>query len=132
MRSFIDTELALALYVSLIEPIFLYCCHLYDGTSKMNRNRLRILQNNALRAVMQVNSHFSATEMHDILNVEWLDVSRKHHTCAEVYKLVNGKGPPVFVELFRLVQPRRVLRSDEHVKLNNPRTRSEFAAVKLL
>ena len=37
MRSFINTDLAQDSYVSLIEPVFIYCCHLYDGTSKANK-----------------------------------------------------------------------------------------------
>ena len=100
MCGFIDLELAYDLYVSLIEPIFLYCCYLCNGTSISNSNRLQILHNNALRPVMQVNSHLSATELHITLNVEWLDVSRKRITCGEVYKLVNGNGPPVLSALF--------------------------------
>ncbi len=70
MRSFIDQNLALDLYNSLIEPMFIYCSHLYDGTTKFNQNRLQVLQNQALRAVMKVNSRFSATEMHETLNVD--------------------------------------------------------------
>ncbi len=61
MRSFIDTNLALDLYTSLIEPLFLYCCHLYEGTSMTNSNCLHVLQNNTLRAVMKVDNRFSAT-----------------------------------------------------------------------
>ena len=68
-----------------------------------------------------------ATEIHDILQVEWLDVSCKRHTCAEVFKLINGKGPPVLVDMFKPVVPRRVLRSNDRIKFNKPRTNSEFA-----
>ena len=61
------------------------------------------------------------------MNIEWLDVSRKRHTCAEVFKLVNGKGPNVLVDIFRPVVPTRVLRSNDSVKLKKPRTNTEFA-----
>ena len=76
---------------------------------------------------MQVDCCFSATKMHETLNIEWLDITRKRHTCAEVYKLVNEKGPPNLVELFKPVQPTRALRSNRQVKLNRPKTKTKFA-----
>ncbi len=77
MRNFIPESLALELYYSLIDPLFIYCCHLYDGCNMHNQHRLQVLQNYALRAVKQVNSRYSATELHNTLNVEWLDIYRK-------------------------------------------------------
>ncbi len=127
MRNFIPESLALELYNSLIDPLFIYCCHLYDGCSKMNHNRLQVLQNNALRAVKQVNSRFSATELHTTLNIEWLDVYRKKYTCTEAYKLVNGIGPPNLTNLFERVVPTRVLRSNDSIVLRQPNTRTIFA-----
>ena len=82
----------------------------------------------ALRAVMQVNSRFSATELHETLNVEWLDVYRKWYTYAEVYKLVQGLGPPNPVNLFEPIISTRFLRSNDKVKLGKPRTKSIFAS----
>ena len=88
MHSFIDTNLALDLYMSLIETLFLCFCHVYDGTSNTNSNHLQVLQNNALWAVMEVDNRYTSSEMHSSLEVEWLDITRKHLTCAELYKLV--------------------------------------------
>ncbi len=76
---------------------------------------------------MKVDNHYSATELHETLQIEWLDVSRKRHTCAEVYKLVNGKGPVTLVDMFKPIVPTRVLRSNDSVNLNKPRTNTEFA-----
>ncbi len=127
MRSFIPQELALELYGSLIEPLFIYCCHLYDGCSRYNRNRLQVLQNNALRAVMMVNSRFSATDLHNTLSVDWLDVYRQRYTCIEVYKLVNGIGPPALTSQFEQTVPARVLRSNESILLYHVPTKTVFA-----
>ncbi len=127
MRSFINESLALDLYSSLIEPLFVYCCHLYDGCNKYNQYRLQILQNNALRAVKQVNMRYSATSLHDELNVEWLDVYRKRYTCTEAFKLVNGIGPTSLTSLFKERAPRRILRSNDCINLNIISTKSKFA-----
>ncbi len=127
MRSFIPETLALDLYCSLIEPLFIYCCHLYDGCTKYNQHRLQILQNNALRAVKKVNMRYSATSLHDELSVEWLDTYRKQYTCTEAYKLVNGIGPSPLTSLFVEKVPTRVLRSNKCITLNHVATNTKFA-----
>ena len=76
---------------------------------------------------MKVDSRFSATAIHNTLNVDWLDVQRKKLACREVYKLVNGKGLPVPVQKFQIIQPMRMLRSNEKLKLSLPKTKTAFA-----
>ena len=112
---------------SLIEPLFIYCCHLYDGCNKQNQHRLQVLQNNALRAVKKVNARYSASSLHEELKVEWLDVYRKLYTCVEAYKLVNGQGPSSLTGLFERAMPTRVLRSNECINLHRLTTNTKFA-----
>ena len=76
---------------------------------------------------MKVENRHSAIEHHETLHIEWLDVARKRHTCAEVFKLVNGLGPTVLVDMFEPVVPPSVLRSNDSVKLKRPRTNTEIA-----
>ena len=66
---------------------------------------------------------FSATSLHDLLTIEWLDEFRKRFTCCEVYKLVNGQGPNSLVNMFEQVKQ---LSSDSNVHLESPRTRTIF------
>ena len=51
---FIDFELAKTIYMSLIYPHFLYGNFLLDGTTMVVKHKLRVAQNNALRAVLKV------------------------------------------------------------------------------
>ncbi len=94
---------------------------------KRTKKRLQVLQNNALRAIMKVDNRHSATELHETLQIEWLDVARKRHTCAEVFKLLKGTGPTVLVNMFKPIVPTRILRSNDTVKLQRPRTNTDFA-----
>ena len=86
-----------------------------------------MLQNNAPRAVKQVSSRFSATELHNVLEIDWLDVYRKRYTCSEVFNFVNGSGPPSLVSPFEESVPTRILRSNEAINLRPIVTRTTFA-----
>ena len=110
-----------------MEPLFIYCCHIYEGTSKSNLCRLQTLQNNVLMAVMKVGNRFSATELHNTLEVDWLDVLGKRFVSCKVYKLIQSIGLPNLVNLFKEIQPMRNLRSNQPIKLKFPQTRTFFA-----
>ncbi len=121
LRPYIKEDLAKDLYMSLINPLFLYCCFVYDGMSRTLSNRLQVTQNSALRAVAQVNKRYSATQLHVSLNIPWLDCQRLYHSCVEVYKLANGHGPESLSNALSICEPVRVLRSNAQVKLSRPR-----------
>ena len=87
MRSHITRELALSLYNSLIEPVFLYCNTIYDGMSLTNRHKLQVYQNSALRAVARVDKRYSATLLHQELSVEWLDVQQCKSVCNDIHSI---------------------------------------------
>ena len=127
MRSHITRELALSLYNSLIEPIFLYCNTIYDGINLTNRRKLQVYQNSALRAVARVDKRYSATALHRELEVEWLDVQRCKSVCNEIYKYTNGQGPLSLVTEFEPQIPRRSLRSNVKINHKHRRTRTKFA-----
>ena len=76
---------------------------------------------------MKVNGRYSATELHQVLEVDWLDTYRKRYTCYEVYKLINGLGPPALVNLFEQHVPSRILRSNDAIILNRIKTKTIFA-----
>ena len=62
--------------MSLIDPLFLYCCYVYDGMSRTLSNKLQVTQNSALRAVAQVGERASATQLHATLEIPWFDCQR--------------------------------------------------------
>ncbi len=127
MRSYISKELALALYNSLIDPLFLYCNYVYDGMSLTSKRSVQVLQNSALRAVAKVNKRYSATALHDELQVEWLDIQRAKSTCTEVYKFTNGKGPQSLTDVFTPVANRRTLCSNAKICHEISRVKTKFS-----
>ena len=85
-----------------------------------------VMQNTALRAVAQVDKYASATEMHDRLDIDWLDSQRNYHTCVEVYKLVNDIGHVSLTTKMKANVPFRVLRSSVRIKLSKPLYKMKF------
>ena len=70
MPSFINQPSAKQLYLTLILPLFNYCNFVYDGCSKTESSKLEVLQNNVLRAIMNVDCRHSATNLHNVLCIE--------------------------------------------------------------
>ena len=127
MRNFISQDLALYLYNSLIKPVFTYCDYIYDGCGKTVSKQLETLNNGALKAVKNINHRYSATALHDDLGVPWLYEMRKQSTCVELYKMLDGKGPPSLTREFKYKEPVRTLRSNDNADLIRPRTKTKMA-----
>ncbi len=88
-RHFIPLDLAKNLYTSLIEPHFVYGCIHYDGCSVRAAKQLQVAQNKALRAVLSVDSRYSASQLHSDLGIPYLQDTRKYHTLCFAYRGVN-------------------------------------------
>ena len=126
MRNFVSQNLAKQLFNTMINPLFSYCNFVYDGCTKTSARDIEILHNNALRAVIKVDCRYSATTLHQELEVEWQDVNRKIACCAEVFKLLNDEGPPSLTEKFKLEESNRVLRSNSQMQLEISRTHTHL------
>ena len=72
---------------------FFYADVVYDGGSRAALHEIQVAQNNALRAVKNVDSRFSATSLHNQLHVDWLDVSRQKRCCIGTYKSLHSMTP---------------------------------------
>ncbi len=111
MRNFILESLDLSLYKSLIEPHFSYADIVYDGCNVTHSKQLQVQQNQALRAVLNVDCRYSTSALHTKTGVKWLDVSRKERCCIEVYKVLNGLSLVGIEQLFPPATHNRTLRS---------------------
>ena len=127
MRSYISEALALELYRSLIEPHFLYADVVYDGGSRKALHDLQIAQNNALRIVMNVDSRFSATALHNHLNVDWLDVSRRKRCCIDTYKALHAMAPSSVQRQFPINTSVLNLRSNSDLTFVPRHNRTKFS-----
>ena len=123
VRNCITKDLAIDLYKSLIDPLFVYCCHLYDACSVTTARQLQTCQNKALRAVLSKGNRYSTELLHTESGIEWLGIQCAKTTCTELYKLVNNIGPRNLCKHFEVINPCRVLGSNAKVKLTGPSAR---------
>ena len=127
LRSFIPESLAKYLYTTLIAPVFTYCDFIYDGTSETNKNKLQIIQNASLRAIKRTRLEYPTKRLHDELNIDYLEVTRKKSTLKVVYRGVNELGPPILNNLFSAYLPNRPLRSEKHNRVRITKTKTCLA-----
>ena len=79
VRKYIDQNLALSLYKSLVLPHFDFADVVYVHTSALNLSKLQTIQNNALRMILQKGKMSHVVEMHQTMQVETLFERRSFH-----------------------------------------------------
>ncbi len=119
IRGCISQDLARDLDISLIDPHFQYCSHIYDGCPLGSKRQLQISQNKALRAVLKVGNRFSSEELHTRTKIDWLGVSRAKSSCIEVFKFVHGQGSTTMCDVIKVKPMVRELRSNEKVQIES-------------
>ena len=107
VRPLISKPRAQYLYTSLIHPHFTYCDYIDDACNSTQSSKLQVAQNNALRAVLNVDARFSATKLHMDMEIVELSETRTRSTCTEVYKAIHGLSSAAMTNMFR---PRPVTR----------------------
>ena len=83
----------LLIYNTIIYPHFTYCASLLIACNNQEIGRVQLLQNKAMRIVLNCNSYTSVKLMLSTLN--WLSVEQsiKKANLVLVYKIINGKVP---------------------------------------
>ena len=128
-RYFVDHETAMMLYKTLILPYYDYCDYVYHCLSQKDSYTLQKLQNCSLRQILQCDKLSPVAEMHDICDLEMLNVRRDRHTSQEVYKAVHGITPESVQNMFSFVHEThsRSTRSIALEQLYLPRCKLEFS-----
>ncbi len=127
VRNFITEDLAKYLYLTLVQPLFTYVDYIYDGCSQTIGHKLQVAQNSALRAVKNCKRDYSATLLHNQLEIEELSEFRKKSSIKMVYKGFNGLGPDILNKLFTPYKPSRSLRSENQKLILPPKVNTAFA-----
>ncbi len=128
MRNFISKSLATELYSSLIHPHFLFGDTIYDGCNQSAKHKLQVHQNMALRAVANVDRHFSATAVHDLTGITWLDIERRKHCCNTVYKCLHGMSAKHISDLFVPLPHQRETRTQMGHMYHQPLAKTNFGS----
>ena len=120
IRSFLSTDAANKLAISLILSRLDYCNSLLAGIPDNKLNKLQRIQNHAARLVLRKSRHASATTL--LRTLHWLPVKARIQ-----YKLVcfqciyQNSMPPYISDLLHPYCPSRTLRSLDTSLLTVPR-----------
>ncbi len=127
VSSFLDEEIRLALYKSLILPIFDFLDTVNDCLNQRDSLILKRLQNCAMRRILQCDRLEPTKVMHDRLNLVPLEKRRKFHSCTETYQILNGVSPAYLDSLFTYVSDvhNRATRAAAGNRLYVPKCRLE-------
>ena len=122
IRSFLSTDAANKLAVSLILSRLDYCNSLLAGLPDNKLNKLQRIQNHAARLVLRKSRHASATAL--LRKLHWLPVkARIQYTiaCLCFQCIYQNSMPPYISDLLHPYCPSRTLRSLDTSLLTVPR-----------
>ena len=91
------------LYNAIIASRLNYCDTVWDNCGANNRNRLQTIQNRCARVILGRRPGSSAAPLLRELGWLTLQYKRKLHKCVLLYKLINGDGPQVLVQMLESV-----------------------------
>ena len=121
-RQFLDQSTALMLYQILLLPQINYCDIVYDTTSMADKNKLQIVQNCALRTILNCDKFTLIDYMHNKLKILTHSRRRKLHTAVEWYKNVNKPENSLHYMFKKKPNRRRTKASDTDVIVPNYHT----------
>ncbi len=101
LKHILSNKVKLILYKSLIVPLFDYGDVVYNCLTQKDSNTLQVLQNSALRAVLNVDYNTHIEDMHKELELDRLSMHREKHTCHMTYKGLNELAPPTICQLLQ-------------------------------
>ena len=106
IRPFINKQMAMTFYKTIIQSKIDYCSVIWGNVAKTHADKLQKIQNRALRIIMRVNWRFPSETLFQIIQTEFHDTidqlferCNKQMLCV-MYKIVNGNLPPNIVNLF--------------------------------
>ena len=102
-RPYVPTDTAIAIYRSMILPLFDYCDVVWASLNKGLADRIQRLQNRAARIIMKYNYDTRSAEV--LKNLKWdtLGQRRQLRTASMMHKTMNKRTPLYLSDRFQLI-----------------------------
>ena len=126
ISSFIPDDPALTLYNSLIYPHLLYVSFILDACYKGVIDKIKVQQNNAVRAVLKAEYRTSCLKLYQDSGIDPIDVSMKKTLVKIVYMGLNNIGAAIYNNMFNFKDHRRELRSSDKLIATIPNMNMTF------
>ena len=99
LRPYIDQNVALAFFKSLIQCHFDYCSPVWSNASKSLLSKLQVLQNRSLRIVMNVDYRHSSNSLYTLLKLDRLDLRWWKQLACTMFRSMFNFYPAYLCEL---------------------------------
>lgn len=98
MRNKLSLSTKKLIYNCIVSPHFDYCATVLWQTSEENMDKMQVLQNNAMRSIL--NCRRRASKRFMLRKIGWLDVRQKIelNVCVMIKKILNGEQPSYMSE----------------------------------
>ena len=112
-----------------ILPYYHYCDFIYHCLSQKDSYTLQQLQNCSLRQILKCDKLSPIDDIHQICNMEMLDVRRDRHVSHDMYHAIKGHAADNIKNMFNFVHDNhnRSTRSNTSEQLYLPRCKLEFS-----
>ena len=123
LRPFINQDIALLFYKSVIQCNFDYCNAVWTNGSKSCLDKLQKLQNRSLRIVMNVDYMFPSNCLYSTLNLDRLCVRWSKLLACTMYRCIHKLCPPYLSNIFCVRETAYCTRSGPRkLRLIQPKT----------
>ena len=92
------------------------------------KDKIQVQQNNALRAVLNVDFRFPTCRLNSELGIDTTRVDMKKACCKIVFKGFYDLGLSALNDMFTLYVPLRELRSSDSLQITVPKVNTKFGA----
>ena len=86
IRHLMNTETAILVFKSTIQPLFDYNDFFYNMLNQGKCQKLQSMQNRFLRIVFRINENMHIADLHNIIGVGKLEFRRKLHLAGQMYR----------------------------------------------
>ena len=103
VRQFVSRNLAIYMYMSLINPVFMFNNHVYGALCKKDASKLQVMQNNCVCICLQCDRLTPRETLYSATGVPNLEMQRYVSTACIVYQVLNQNSTPFLNGLFEKV-----------------------------
>lgn len=126
-RPLVSKEVALAIYNSLIQPLFDYCDVVWDNLMASQATRLQKLKNRAGRVITQQGYDVRSYVIREELGWKTLQEMRDQHKLVLIYKALNNLAPPYLLDYLHLCNySENYNLRDREMKIALPRPKTNY------
>ena len=124
-RPYVDLDTARLLYFTIIQSHLEYCSVIWSNAAKYVLNKLRVLQNRAVRILIKALPEMRTLEIYDLAKLSNIDKRWKRANLITLFKIIHNLAPVYLSSRTEVANNPYNLRNCNY-KLKLPKPKTEF------